>query len=440
MSQPIVDSTDFSVTPITTGELAIAYIENYHWFVSHPGLERMRLLMRLLGDPQNDVKYIHVGGSNGKGSACAMLDSILRSAGYRTGLYTSPYIETFNERIRVDGRDITPEELAGVTERVRLVAEAMDDHPTRFELLTAAAFCYYQERKCDIVVLEVGMGGELDATNVIPAPEVAALMNIGLEHTEYLGDTLEKIAATKSGIIKPGCTAVLYDGVPEVTAVIDRVCAERKVPLIRARTGDVALLSRSLKGQRFTYHGETYELRLLGDHQLANTAVVMNVIAALRERGMTVPETALKEGLKTVRWPARLEVLSEEPLFLLDGGHNPQCAEALAKALPDVLNGKKATFLIGILADKDYNAMLDTVLPYMAEAVCITPDSPRALPAEELANRIIGRGIPAVSAADVPAAVDAALTSGRPVVAFGSLYSAGLIRTCARGLFSGPRG
>lgn len=436
MSQPIVDTTDFSVTPITTGELAIAYIENYHWFVSHPGLERMRVLMHLLGDPQNDVRFIHVGGSNGKGSACAMLDSILRAAGYKTGLYTSPFIETFNERIRVDGKDITPEELAGVTERVRLIAESMDDHPTRFELLTAAAFCYYQEQKCDIVVLEVGMGGELDATNVISAPEVAALMNIGLEHTEYLGDTLEKIATTKSGIIKPGCTAVLYDGAPEITAVIERVCTERNVPLVRSRTADAVLLSRSLKGQSFSYRGKEYALRLLGDHQLANVTVVLNIIAAMRERGFAIPETAVEEGLKTVRWPARLEVLSEDPLFLLDGGHNPQCAEALAKALPDVLSGKKATFLIGILADKDYASMLDTVLPFMDSAVCITPDNPRALPAEELKKEILSRGVPAVAVDTVPEAADTALASGKPVVAFGSLYSAGLVRTYVRGLLT----
>lgn len=436
MSQPVMDNTDYTVTPILSGEAAIAYIENYHWFSSRPGLERMRVLMDLLGNPQDRVKYIHVGGSNGKGSCCAMLDSILRAAGYKTGLYTSPFIERFTERIRVNGKDILPGELAAVTERVRVAAESMEDHPSRFELLTAVAFCYYAQMACDIVVLEVGMGGEFDATNVIPAPEVAALMNIGLEHTEYLGDTLEKIAQTKSGIIKPGCTAVLYDGAPEVTAVVSRVCAQNNTELVYAKADAVTPLGSTLKGQSFGYDGQNYLLRLLGEHQLKNVSVVMRVAETLVRRGYCIPAEAVKEGLRTVQWPARLEVLSEQPLFILDGGHNPQCAEALAKALPALLGETKATFLIGILADKDYHCMLDTVLPFMAEAVCITPDSPRALPAGELRSEIILRGVNATVAGDVAEAVALSVSKGYPVVAFGSLYSAGLVRAAARRLLS----
>ena len=185
-----------------TPQEAIDYIEHYGWSTTRLGLERTRELLQRLGEPHKRLKFVHVAGSNGKGSTCAMLDAILRAAGYRTGLYTSPYIQNFCERIRVDGENIPGEALADVTERVRAAAEQMEDHPSQFELVTAAAMLYFAERACDVVVLEVGMGGELDSTNVIDAPEVAVITNIGLEHTEYLGDTLEKIAATKAGIIK----------------------------------------------------------------------------------------------------------------------------------------------------------------------------------------------------------------------------------------------
>ena len=215
-----------------TPKEAVSYIEHYGWSKTRLGLERTRKLLQKLGNPQKQLKYVHVAGSNGKGSTCAMLDAILRAAGYRTGLYTSPYIQDFCERIQVDGQNIPGEDLARLTERVKAAAEEMDDHPSQFELVTALGMLYFAERHCDIVVLEVGMGGALDSTNVIDAPEVAVITNIGLEHTEYLGDTLEAIAATKAGIIKRGCHAVCYDGAPEVTAVVRNVCAEKGASML----------------------------------------------------------------------------------------------------------------------------------------------------------------------------------------------------------------
>ena len=199
-----------------TPQEAIDYIEQFTWSTTKLGLERTQALLRALGDPQKKLKFIHVAGSNGKGSTCAMLAAILRSAGYRTGLYISPYIQDFCERMQIDGENVPGDKLAEITERVRVIADAMEDHPSQFELVTAIAMEYFCEARCDIVVLEVGMGGALDSTNAIDAPEVAVITNIGLEHTEYLGDTLEKIAATKAGIIKSGCSAVCYDGAPEV--------------------------------------------------------------------------------------------------------------------------------------------------------------------------------------------------------------------------------
>lgn len=418
-----------------TPQEAVAYIEHYGWSTTRLGLDRTRELLRKLGDPQKTLKYVHVTGSNGKGSTCAMLDAVLRAAGYRVGLYTSPYIETFCERIRVDGENIPGEDLASVTERVKDAAETMEDHPSQFELVTAAALLYFAERKCDLVVLEVGMGGALDSTNVIDCPEAAVLTNIGLEHTEYLGDTLEKIAATKAGIIKPGCHAVCYDGAPEVTAVVSADCAAKRVPLRRVDFSRLTPLSRDLSGQRFLWEGREYRLALLGEHQLHNAATVLETLAALRERGWQISDAAVSEGLAGVRWPARFEVMGREPLFLVDGGHNPQCAEALSAGLRDYLPGQRAVFLLGVLRDKDYPQMMDLIAPHAAEYVCLTPLSDRALPAEELAEFLRGRGARARACDSIETGLSAALSAaGRDgaVVAFGSLYLVGAIRAAYR--------
>ena len=415
-----------------TYEEAIEYIERYTWSKTRLGLERTRALLHPLGDPQKGLRFIHVAGSNGKGSTCAMLEAILRAAGYRTGLYISPYIQDFCERIQVDGENIPPERLAALTERTAALADAMEDHLSQFELVTAIAMAYFRERACDIVVLEVGMGGKLDSTNVIDPPELAVITNIGLEHTEYLGDTLEKIAAAKAGIIKTGCSCVLYDGAPEVTAVVRRTCRDRGVSLTvadfsRGKAGQV-----SLAGQELFWDGAPYRLALLGPHQLKNAAVVLTAVEALRKRGWTVPEDAVRAGLRDVRWPARMELLNRTPLFFLDGGHNPQCAEALIAAVDVLLPGRKPVFLCGVLADKDYPAIMDLMLPAAQEFICLTPDSDRALPGRELAAYLAARGARASAcenAADgIRAALDAAGERGA-VVAFGSLYMAGAIRS-----------
>ena len=415
-----------------TKEEAVAYIEAYGWSKTRLGLSRTRELLRRLGDPQKTLKFIHVTGSNGKGSTCAMLDAILRRAGYRTGLYTSPYLQEFCERIRVDGENIPGDDLARVTERVRAAAEAMDDHPSQFELVTAAAMLYFAERGSDIVVLEVGMGGEHDSTNVIDCPEVAVITNIGLEHTEYLGGTLEEIARTKSGIIKAGCSAVCYDGAAEVTAVVEEVCREKGVPLRRVDMEKLTLLRSGLDGQRFLWGGGEYRLALLGGHQLHNVSAVLETVEALRARGWEIPARAVREGLADVKWPARFEILRREPLVIVDGGHNPQCAQALSESLRELLPGKRFVFLLGVLADKDYPRMLELLTPLAGEFVCLTPLSGRALAAEELSAYLRERGARASAHDGIAPGVRAALrAAGRDgiVVAFGSLYLVGAIRS-----------
>ena len=387
---------------------AIDYIENYTWSTSRLGLERTIELLKRLGNPQDTLRFVHVAGTNGKGSTCAMTERILRAAGYRTGFYPSPFIEDFRERIQVNGEYITEEALARITEKVSLAADAMEDHPSQFELITAIGMLYFQEMRCDIVVLEVGMGGALDSTNVIAPPLVAVITNIGLDHTEYLGDTVEKIAKTKAGIIKPGTHAVSYKQVPSVEAVLREDCAEKGVDI--HFTDEAMELSHSIDGQRFGYKGQVYELGLLGVHQLKNAAVVLEIIEQLRALGYDIGDAAVSEGLREVRWPARFEVLGRQPLFILDGGHNPQCAEALTESIrayvADPDKGEQVTFLIGMLADKDYDTTLRMLQPYGANYVCITPESPRALSAPELAADI--RRIAETAAADAVVADAAA--------------------------------
>ncbi len=415
-----------------TGYEAISYIESYGWSTVRLGLDRTRQLMHALGDPQKKLRFIHVAGSNGKGSTCAMFASILQKAGYRTGLYTSPYIEIFNERIQIDGRHISGERLAQVTERVKDIAEEMEDHPSQFELVTAVAIQYFYEENCDIVVFEVGMGGELDSTNVIDAPELAVITNIGLEHTEYLGSTIEEIALTKAGIIKTGCSCVCYDGKPQVTEVIKKVCSEKKVRLETTDFQRLKLIVSSIEGQRFLWDGKEYYLPLLGSHQLHNVALVLTGIEVLRKRGIIISDASVQNGLSEVIWPARLEILRRSPLFILDGGHNPQCAKALADSLLFLLKGEWAVFLMGVLADKDYESMIESVLPYASSFVCVTVDSPRALPAKELESCVKKQGGKAVSCSSVYEGIEWALKlsgGSTPVVAFGSLYMAGAIRS-----------
>ena len=415
-----------------TEQEAIDYIENYTWSSTRLGLERTVELLHRLGDPQNEVRFIHVTGSNGKGSTCAMLASILRQAGYKTGLYTSPYIQEFRERIQINGEYIPAEDLAELTELVRGHAEAMEDHPSQFELVTALAIEYFRRSRCDIVVLEVGMGGALDATNAIPAPEAAVITNVGLEHTEYLGSTLEAIATNKSGIIKPGCSAVCYDGEKVVTDVVRSVCAEKNVPLTCVDFSQLRPIGQGLDGQRFTYRGVEYSIPLLGRHQMYNTATVLDTVEALRKRGWKIPDKCVHIGLRLTVWPARFEVLRRDPLCILDGGHNPQCAQALTASLDELLPGRKAVFLMGILADKDYSQVINMILPYAREFYTLTPLNPRALSAEDLAAELRRRGAAATACTEPDEAIDKVIASAGKdglVVIFGSLYLAGAVRT-----------
>lgn len=414
-----------------TYEEAIEYIETKTWSTTRLGLERTTELLERLGDPQKKLRFIHVAGSNGKGSTCSMLESALRQAGYRTGLYTSPHLMSFCERFQINGEWIRPEALAAVTEQVREQAEQMEDHPSQFEISTAIAMLHFLSEQCDIVILEVGMGGELDSTNVIPAPEVAVITNIGLEHTEYLGDSLEKIAATKGGIIKTGSDVVLYPNRQEVEDTIAAICRRKQVLLYHADPSLLTERSSDLYGQSFVYQNREYRIPLTGKYQLFNASVVLKTLEVLRLRGWTIPEESAAAGLAATNWPARMEMLWEEPMFFLDGGHNPQCIEALAGNLKELFPKKKITFLLGILGDKDYRQMLELLKDSAGSVICVTPNSSRALTGEELLQQVREiMGCHAESADTIEEGIRKALeTEKPPVIAVGSLYMAGELRS-----------
>ena len=412
-----------------TLEEALAYIHKVDWRGSVPGLSRIDTLLGLLGHPERSVKYVHVTGTNGKGSTCAMLASVLRAAGYKTGLYTSPYIFRFNERMQIGGVPIPDRDVCALVEEIRPLADSMDDHPTEFELVTAMGLTWFARQSCDIVVCEVGMGGEFDATNVIPAPEAAVITNIGLDHTAVLGGTVEQIAATKAGIIKLGCRAVLYPCGASVRQVVETRCRAVGAPLTVADFDALSPVSDTLEGQVFNCGAhKSLRLPLLGGHQLKNAAVALTAIDALRQRGWRIPESAVVQGLAAVTWPGRFQVVRRTPTVILDGGHNPQCMESLAAALREYLPGRDITVLTGVLADKDFREMYDAIAPLAARFITVTPDDPRALPAQELAAYLSPLGKPVTACGSVADGAALALDSTPPdcaVLCCGSLYLMG---------------
>ena len=408
---------------------ALAYIHAVDWRRSVPGLTRIDGLLEKLGHPERTVKFVHVTGTNGKGSTCAMLASILRAAGYRTGLYTSPYIFRFNERMQINGQPIPDEELCAITEEVRPLADSMDDHPSEFEMVTAIAFTWFARKACGIVVCEVGMGGEFDATNVIPAPEAAVITNIGLDHTAVLGGTVEQIAATKAGIIKLGCRAVLYPCGASVRQVVETRCRAVGAPLTVADFDALSPVSDTLEGQVFDCGAhKSLRLPLLGGHQLKNAAVALTAIDALRQRGWRIPESAVVQGLAAVTWPGRFQVVRRTPTVILDGGHNPQCMESLAAALREYLPGRDITVLTGVLADKDHGTMYDSIAPLAARFITVTPENPRALDAGQLAAFLKRYGKPVTACATIREGVARTLAetaANGAAVCCGSLYLLG---------------
>ncbi len=434
---------------------ALEYIHSTCWKGSRPGLERTIDLTNRLGRPQDSLKFIHIAGTNGKGSTSAMLASVLQEAGYTVGLYTSPFILRFNERMRINGVDIPDAELAEITELVKPHAEAMTDPPTEFELITAIALVYFARHQCDYVVFEVGMGGRLDSTNIIDAETVAAsvITGIAMDHTAFLGDTPAQIAAEKAGIIKAG-VPVIFGGShapvgasdkalpsPDAAAcarVIREKAAEMNAPYVETDHTRLCNVHADLFGAEFDF-GDRKALRipLAGLYQPYNTATVLTVIDVLRERGLAIPEEAIRQGLAGVYWPGRFEILSRSPLIIADGGHNPEGIDAAIESVKTYFKGEKILLLTGVMADKDYTHMVARMAEVAERAFCVRPANDRALDPQQYAGSFHAVGIPAEGYATVAegvrAAAEVAEREGKALLCLGSLYMYGEVRAAVLG-------
>lgn len=402
-------------------EDAIRLYQTAGKFTHPPTLSRMRALCRALGDPQDSLRFVHIAGTNGKGSCAAMLASICRCAGWRTGLYTSPDLVDFSERIQIDGVRIAPGDTARLTARIAAAAEKLPPL-SFFELVTALAFLYFAEQRCDIVILECGLGGRFDATNVIRTAEASVIMPVGLDHTAVLGSTLDRIAGEKAGVVKPGRPVVCAPQLSQALAPIRARCAELDAPLHTVEPKDIRVLSDSLSGQDFRFGDRPpLHISLLGAHQLENAAAALLTAGLLGLDG-----ECIRAGLAAARWPCRFELMAQRPPLVLDGAHNPHGAAALAAGLRHYFPGEKFVFILGVMADKDVDGILARLTPLAARFYCVAPDSPRALPAAELARRI--RGVPAEPCADPLEALVRARALPLGCCACGSLYFTGLLR------------
>ena len=409
-------------------EESLEYIHSINWTFCKPGLERISALCEALGHPEHDLKFVHVAGTNGKGSFCCMLESVLRAAGYKTGLYTSPYIKEFGERMRVCGENIPKDTLAQITSYVRPIADAMADKPTEFEIITAIAFEYFRREGCEIVVLEAGMGGRLDSTNVIRNPLLSVITGIALDHTAFLGDTVEKIAVEKAGIIKDGSPVLLGGEDTRVKNTVESIALERGSKFNTVDYLKLKSLTSDIYGSHFDFgEHKDVEISLAGLYQPRNAAAVLTAIDILCAGGLKIPEDAVHAGLAAARWPARFEVLSNEPLIIFDGAHNPEGITAAVESIKHYFGKEKVYLLSGVLGDKDYEYIAAKVAEVASRAFTMTPDNPRALSAAEYAEVLERNGVTAIPYPDIRAAFSAAKAAARqdgvPLVCLGSLYT-----------------
>ena len=409
---------------------ALEYIHSVEWLGSRPGLSRTEELLEKLGNPEKGMKFVHVAGTNGKGSTCSMCESVLRASGYKVGLYTSPYIMRFNERMCINGEPISDSELAELVEIIKPIADNMSDKPTEFEIITALAFLYYKRHACDIVVLEVGMGGRLDSTNVVDSPVASVITGVAIDHVSVLGSTVAEIAKEKAGIIKQN-RPVIYGGRDDVAfEVIRGKAKDCKSEIVRTEVGAISVKAMSVEGTVFDY-GELKDVKLslCGSYQPENAITVIETVRVLNREGFEISESALREGLKRAKWRARFELLGKEPTVIFDGSHNMQGVKAAAESIKRFFGNEKVLLLMGVLADKEWKAMLDELLPLTERMYCVTPNSPRALDSEILAKECNARSVTA-NAFDsiddgVKKAYNDAKTQNVPLVMLGSLYMYG---------------
>lgn len=398
-------------------------------------LTNIKELMKRLGNPQDQLKYIHVAGTNGKGSVIAYLYTTLTKAGYHVGRYISPSVYSYREKIETEGKPISREKFAEQTTRVAAVIEEMTAeglaHPTPFEIETAVAFLFFAEEKCDPVILEVGMGGITDATNLITTTELAVLVPISMDHQSFLGNTISEIAEKKAGIIKPGSSVVTIGQETEALEVIKKTGAEAGTDVCVADVSEAEVLEADFTGQRFCYKGEEYALSLAGSYQTENAVLALEALRILDERGYHTTLEQRKEGLWATRWNGRLTIIHKDPLFIVDGAHNPAAADMLEDSVRKYFKDRRLFFIMGVFKDKDYPYIIRKLCPYAEQILAIeTPDNPRALPAEELAEAIRPYNANVRAEKNIPRAVEELFEmAGKDdvILSFGSLSFIGEI-------------
>lgn len=373
---------------------SMEYINKTTKFGMNLGLARINKLLEYMGNPEKELRCIHIAGTNGKGSVTSMISSMLIESGHNVGIYTSPYLQRFSERIKINSEEISEDDIARlITYAAPLVSKVIEDgyeHPTEFEIITAVMFKYFNERKVDFAVLEVGLGGRLDSTNVID-PLVSVITSISYDHMGVLGDTIEKIAFEKAGIIKENGVVVTYPQVQEAYEIIKKVIHERNAKLIEVDGSEIELKNYSIEGQCFdmAINGEKYQdvfISLLGEHQLLNAKTAVTSVKALSHRGINIGKSNIYDGLRKVKWPGRLEVMKKSPVILLDGAHNLQGIQSLKKALGLYFEYDKLILVMGVLKDKQVHEMCSELMPLADVIITTTPDSDRALSSQELGS------------------------------------------------------
>ena len=415
-----------------TGHEAVEYLHSLPRLGGGATLARMQALMARLGNPEAALKCVHIAGTNGKGTVATLTASILRKAGFKVGLTVSPYVLEFRERFQINGGMIGWDELTAITAEVKAAAEAMEAAgegiPVEFEAVTAVALCWFARSGCDLVVLETGLGGRYDATNVVPNTLVAAITCIGLDHTALLGNTVDKIAREKAGILKPGCIAVSYPAQPgPALRVLMTEAKALKCPLVVPDPDDLHRSKGRPFENRFEYGGYEVVLPFPGRHQSMNAAMAIEIALALWRKGYDITDEQIIEGLESARFPARIEVLRKEPLLLLDGSHNPDGAEALADTLKEA-RCRGLVAVMGMLKDKDVQEVLHTLAPCFERVYTVTPDCPRAMDAWELSELASKEDLRTTTCESLSDALDKAVASGKGVVVCGSLYLAAQAR------------
>ena len=420
---------------------ALQFIDDSNKYGSKLGLATITELLRRLDNPQDKLKCIHVAGTNGKGSTTAFISSILISEGYLVGRYISPAVFSYRERIQINTDDISEEDICNTIATIKPICEDMVregfDHPTSFEIETAMAFLYFAGKNVDFAVIEVGLGGRLDATNVIKKPVCCVITSISMDHMQYLGDTLTKITREKAGIMKEGVPAITGNTEPEVQMVLEQICRERNSELILAsdRITDIII---STEGTEFYYKERPLKISLLGEYQIQNSVLAIETAQVLRKLGYSISDTAIREGLLRACWSGRLDIIARDPYFMIDGAHNEDAARKLKNSLLKIFQGKRIIFIMGVLADKDYKKILEITAPLASVIITVTPDNIRALASSELAKEAEQyTKEEVIDAQTIQNAVETAYKkAGKDdvILAFGSLSYLGEIRACVKKL------